>query len=306
MAEEKPRGGVLRLVIGIALIALALVVGSGFFVVGLTSAALARARLRAARTKCANNLKQISLGAIQYADDHRFFPHLGPISQLDNGGSTIPTGNDVSPRVVRSLVWFNYLDEAGVFVCPASNDRAAAVGIPSPKTFGWGGSATTGGNPLLVPAPADRDADALTDLSYGTTIRGLTLNAPSTCVFAADRGRRVDEDLIESAEKKQTVHGNHEDGWNVVFVDGHVEWVGSGEPGSSQLSSTQAPGGGHLAVWDDADNGLPPPYPNGPRASHEAKAGLVIMGSGAVLGLALLGAGIVVIVMPRKKKTEAV
>jgi hypothetical protein len=304
MGDEKPRGSVLRLVIGIAMIGLALVVGFGFSFVGLTSAALARARLKAARTKCANNLKQIALGAIQYADDHRFFPHLGPISQLDHGGSTLPTGNDVSPRVVRSLVWFEYLDFVDVFVCPASNDRAEAHVVTRPKTFGWGGSATTGENPLFVPAPADRDADALTGLSYGTTIRGLTVNSMSTSVFAADRGRAVEEDLVESP--KQTVRGNHEDGWNVVFIDGHTQWVASGSPESSQLSSTQGPGGGYLSVWDDANNGLPPPYPNGPRANREAKAGFVIMGVGAILGLALLGAGVVVIVMPRKRKTETV
>jgi hypothetical protein len=304
MGGDKPRG-VLRLLIGIALIVLALVVGLGFALAGLTSAALARARLKAARTKCANNLRQIALGAIQYSDDHRFFPHLGPISQLDHGGSTIPTGSDVSPRAMRSFVWLGYLDNAEVFVCPSSNDRAAAPVIPSPKTFGWGGSATTGENPMFVPAPNDRDADALTDLSYGTTIRGLTETASSMSLYAADRGRAVDEDLVVSG-KKQTVRGNHDDGWNVVFVDGHSQWVMGGTRESSQLSSTQGPGAGYLAVWDDANNGLPPPYPNGPRESREAKAGLMIMGAGAILGLALLAAGVVVIIMPRKKKTEAV
>jgi hypothetical protein len=298
MGGDKPRG-VLRILIGIALILLALVVGLGFAVAGLASAGLARARLSSHRAKCSNNLRQLALGAIQYADDHKFFPHLGPRAQLDNGGSTLPTGNDVSPRVLRSLVWFNYIDNGELFSCPASTDRAQGQVIPSPKTFGWGGSTTTGENPIFVAAPNDRDADALTDLSYGTTIRGLTTNSPSTSAFAADRGRDVDEELVALTGKKQTVRGNHDDGWNVVYIDAHSQWIVSGSPESSQLSSTQ-PGGGTLAVWDDANNGLPPPYP---RRSREEKAGLVIVGAGAILGLTLLAAGVVVIIMPRKKKT---
>ena len=38
----------------------------------------AKKQVVARRTACGNNLRALAVAAIQYADDKRFFPHVGP------------------------------------------------------------------------------------------------------------------------------------------------------------------------------------------------------------------------------------
>lgn len=208
------------------------------------------------RVECANHLKQIALGAMQYADDKRFYPHLGPLTKLDNEGSTKPAGNPVPPRCLRSLMYFNYLDDPQVFVCPSSADKAAPMSAEAqkdPRKFLWAGNSAekVSASPIASPAVSDGDADALTDLSYGWTLRGLTTNSVSTSLVAADRARRVGK------RTNQKIEGNHEAGFSVAHLDAHVSWVKAGPKDDLPLSSNN-PSGGCLVVWDDANFGDAP------------------------------------------------
>lgn len=222
--------------------------GVGFFL-----PARALSQDRAHKLKCSNNLRQLALGAIQYADDKRFFPHLSKISKLDNEGSTSPTGNEVPGRCIRALVFFSYHDNPESFVCPESDDKANTV-TDATKTdlrrFGWGGVETDGVNPLFTAAPNDKDADKLTDLSYSWTVAGYNTNARSTSVISGDRARRP------GAGATQKIQGNHRDGWNVCHVDGHTTFLKSGSDEAKLLASTAAEGM-KLVCWDDSAAGGP-------------------------------------------------
>jgi Sec-independent protein translocase protein TatA len=72
--------------------------------------ALMKAKNRANEVKCANNLKQIGLAAMQYADDKRFFPH----------DPSDPTGKKAMELLRRG----NYIDNDQVFGCPNDDDPA--------------------------------------------------------------------------------------------------------------------------------------------------------------------------------------
>src|SRR5438552_1328093 len=83
---------------------------------GLFLPARALSQDRAKKMRCANNLKQIGMAAHQYADDKRFYPHITTINKLDNDGNTSPAGNQVPPRCLRALSFYNYNDNVEAYV----------------------------------------------------------------------------------------------------------------------------------------------------------------------------------------------
>ena len=230
-----------------------------FSIVFLGGALLLPARARSqeksdARVACSNHLKQIALAAIQYADDKRHFPHLGKATDLDDDGKTKPAGSDVPGRCVRSFIYFNYLDNPECFVCPsASADKAfplSAEAKRDPRVFGWGGKDAADPKLAPIPHPAalDKDADKLTDLSYGWTVRGLNANSMGDFLTTGDRAR-----VLEKKDGAQTIQGNHKDGWNVVHLDAHIEWVEASSARAKTLTATKEKDDGYLVIWDESN-----------------------------------------------------
>lgn len=79
--------------------------------------ALNRARQRANEVRCANNLRQLMLGAIQYADDERCYPH----------DPTDPTGRKALDLIVAK----GYVDTPETFACPFDGPGASSYeGLP--------------------------------------------------------------------------------------------------------------------------------------------------------------------------------
>src|SRR5580693_648260 len=95
-------------------------------ILGLLASLLSVTRFSAQRRrggeKCANNLKQIGLAALQYQDDKHFFPHVGARGHLDGG-----VESDTAARCCRKLVYYNYDDSPETFVCPSSLDEASPL-----------------------------------------------------------------------------------------------------------------------------------------------------------------------------------
>ncbi|MBI3726158.1 hypothetical protein HY251_19690 [bacterium] len=234
----------------------------GVLAAALLEPARARSEDKATRLKCANNLGQIAKGAFQYATDNRFYPHIEKANKLDGGGKTRPAGSDVAPRCIRVLAYGGEIDNPEVFLCPDSLDKAQSSAqrlTDNPHLWGWGGKATDGANPIAKAAETDKDADKLTDLSYGWTLKAISSNSGSSTRIAADRARQLDKDERgKTGEKKgQEITGNHSDGWNVVSVDATVKWISGGQNGSDDAKklASVANDGSFLTVWDDATNG---------------------------------------------------
>lgn len=193
-------------------------------------------RRRAHQARCQANLRTLALGAIQYADDKRFFPHLSRIADPDGGYTT-----SASPRITRSLVWFGYHDDPAGFVCPASPDEALEVLDPARanlRAWFWGQRYELADldRPPITAGDHDPTLQATTELSYGWSRRGNNACVRSTTPLVADRTR------------------DHHDGWLVAQVDGTVVRVERDEP-AGKLTSLDADGGA-LGIQAPGD---PPP-----------------------------------------------
>ena len=238
---------------------------------------------RSSRVKCANNLRQLALAAIQYADDNRFFPHVGPLRAVDGGPET-----DATPRTVRALVWSGYHDNPEGFICPSSYDLSlvmADAAKTDTRRWFWGGEASSDPDvsPFVDGLP-DPTLDATSELSYGWTRRGLNLNARSSTPLGADRAQAdpVLRDAVLDADVPAGLIGNHDDGSNVVFADGSASFVSATDERAALLADVDdRERGGFLAV-------RPP--------RREAAAG-ASSGAGALSTPALRVAGVLAVLL---------
>lgn len=113
---EEPKKGpnVLLIVLGVGLALF--VLGGGCFA-ALLMPAMAQAKARANQTKCANNLRQIGLAAIQYSDDKRFYPY--------EGSSDVTT-------VLLTLEQTGYIDNLEHLACPEAHGGVSYEGFAAP------------------------------------------------------------------------------------------------------------------------------------------------------------------------------
>jgi hypothetical protein len=179
--------------------------------------ALHAASEKANRAKCADNMRNLALAAIQYADDKRFFPHVDQLTHLDQDIHSPDT-----PKIVRTLMWYGYTDDAKLWICPSSDDTFLPVRDPeikkNPRLWTWGRHGQGDGRHCpLVQKGKDPNLADTTELSYGWTRRAMNNNVRRIAPLAADRAVRDGRD-------RSPLRGNHDDGWNVAQADGTVRF----------------------------------------------------------------------------------
>ena len=181
------------------------------------------ARERSHGSRCANDLRQIALAYVQYGDDKRFLPHMGPTGKLSGDASTSDP-----VKSVRSILWYGYHDNPEGFICPSSTDLYVPIQNSevreNMRLWSWSTS-KQGGHNTQPPWVHGDDPTLLQteELSYGMTRRGLNRNVRSTAVLGADRGVRITEDPPKGTLPGD--YGNHSDAWNVAKADATVEWI---------------------------------------------------------------------------------
>jgi hypothetical protein len=227
---------------------LALAVGLGLALVGLLLLPAWRgAKQRSHGVRCTRLLWQVGVAGAQYADDLRFFPHVGRIAELDGDVTSSDT-----PRAFRALLQLGYLEGPESLVCPASFDRAAPVvgaAAEDPGQWFWAGQLDPDVGPasaLFDDAP-DPALNATAEVSYGWTRRGLNQNAPSTRLLAADRA-------VRDPAASRPLRGNHVNGWVVVRADLSTPFLSVDDapfPGASLVSTER--GGGALPLVPQTD-----------------------------------------------------
>jgi prepilin-type processing-associated H-X9-DG protein len=184
-------------------------------------------RTPANKQKCANNLKGIGLAMILYSNDYRFFPHMQSLNAPNKS-------SDVA-KVYRTLIYFKYIDNSEAYICPSSEDfyieRSDAV-LNVPKQFAWKSATASGSNTKPVHSGPDPDLftdPKFTELSYTYLRRKVNSTAArSDTMIAADKAIKDDFDSAASSPISGPV-GNHSEGFNILYGDGHVNFVSSSE-----------------------------------------------------------------------------
>jgi len=217
---------------GFTLIELLVVIAIIGILATLLMPALMKAKEKANQTKCTNNLKQIALSGIQYADDKRFFPHVTKLTSLDPDVTT----STAPAQCIRSFTFFNYDDNPESYICPSSVDFVSPLDDASKSdirawTWGIGHDLAAPFVPPIVTADSEDKtltANGIQSLSYGWTRKGFTSNSLSSNLIAADKARQIASNDVTGGttggHTGQTT-GNHKDCMVAVCIDAHTQRV---------------------------------------------------------------------------------
>jgi len=176
---------------GFTLIELLVVIAIIGILAGILLPVLSRARESARKTQCMSNIKQIGMGLIMYANENS---ETFPSDTAYGGASPAMRG--------LNLLYDTYVSDNKVFNCPSDTTVTAATNAGM-------STSTSGGT----------EAFSQTQCSYGYD-RTHTQADDADVALAADR-----PPATPSATANTANHNGR--GQNVVYVDGHVEFVNS-------------------------------------------------------------------------------
>ena len=159
--------------------------------------ALGNAKGKAQGTRCLNNLKQIGLATLMYANDHRGVIQVdAPLSPKTTWAGILATNQNLRPF--------------DVFVCPSYAPRRFTNWF---KTYG-----------VRQDIPAEYAGGDFAELLKTDGIR-----KPTEYLHVADttsRGRQgigSEQFYYFRADSEKEVHGRHNLRANGLFIDGHIE-----------------------------------------------------------------------------------
>ncbi len=224
-------------------------------IIGILAAILfpvfARARENARKSSCMSNLKQVTLGWLQYAQDYdeRVVPYS---STTGSAGQAFHWPESLKPYLKNTQILLCPSNRAGVRMSYTCNGY-----LMSPAT---GGSATNnarfiGDIPLPAQSPIYIDAVGWSNTYPALAFYGAAFGGSSPTTATSTQGR-AHASLTYDAGKLGWQGGNdiygvangsrHMGGANYAFADRHVKWLKGNAPNSIQASfETDRP---HLSV----------------------------------------------------------
>ena len=170
---------------GFTLVELLVVVAIIGILAGILVPVLGRARESAKRKSCVSNLKQLGLALNIYAEENN---------------ESFPTSVSGTAKTSLSLLYTTYLKSKKTFSCPSSATDTAGLSVQDTYT----------------------DGVAVGDLSWNSSYGydpTHTSDDLGDTVVAADIPAGND-----AAPTGVSLNHTSGEGWNLLFVDGHVEW----------------------------------------------------------------------------------
>ena len=169
----------------------------------------AKAREKARQTSCLSNLKQLSLGFLQYVQDaDEKYPNGG------SGGALSPSGWITAPTTVSQTLDYRpniqsggiypYTKSVGIYVCPDDGNVTRHLSYSMNEYFGFDKSQQTTATSVLTPlglAQVDAAANSILLIDEQLTVNDGNFNP------CFDQSSRV-----------------HTGGANYAYADGHAKW----------------------------------------------------------------------------------
>lgn len=156
--------------------------------------------------RCANNLRMIVQAAIQYSNEHRFFPHMTRLAS--------PNTEEQVSDALRTLVVMGYLEHPELFHCSAFHDgHALHLESENPRLWDW--SQSTNSNPSGLPIHNSSNLSVHHNKELSYTYLRRKVNSSS-----------ARSDTMILADKAIVTHINYRGlpthGIRIAYGDGHV------------------------------------------------------------------------------------
>lgn len=191
----------------------------------------ARARDNARRASCMNNMKQIGLGMMQYAQDYdEKYPLFLRRPETIQTDASMPgarfnvTWSTTGKHITWMDIIYPYVKSTQVFVCP-SQKLAETVpsygysdGLSGYGIVGYNNGAGVFGIPVSMASVA-RPSQIIMNLEYADAY-SISANPIDVGNYARSAGW-----MATATPPKYTLITPHFEGGNVAYADGHVKWV---------------------------------------------------------------------------------
>ncbi len=186
---------------GFTLIELLVVIAIIAILAAILFPVFAKARAKARQASCLSNLKQLGLACLMYAQDYDedlvwpFMTQSGPVKWPNGDMNTFDTW-------FRSV--YPYVKNIHIYHCPTLPGRWAWAGEPT-STFFYG-------------------------YNYHLMWRNITyFQEPARTAMIGDSNYRSGTSplcymLNETAHERRFLDGRHNEGANLVLMDGHAKW----------------------------------------------------------------------------------
>ena len=198
---------------GFTLIELLVVIAIIAILAAILFPVFARARAKATQTSCLNNLKELTLGMLMYAQDYdEIFPgmSLGPAqpNPVVPGNTTFNYHPDYGYFNCWSNGIYPYVKNVQIYLCPSSLYECYEVAYGVPAN---GGNAAGDGRVTLFG-------------SGSSAPKMARIKRPAEILIMTEKGAGGGCQYLLSAQY-YACRDSHSEGGNLGFFDGHAKWL---------------------------------------------------------------------------------